>query len=91
MFSLESFHKEYESESNEVIVNDRKFKILLPKDLSGFINTYDVLHQFPLWSKIWPASLVLASHLDTLPVDTKKSFLEIGAGAGLVSIVATTL
>ena len=88
MFSLESFHKEYESESNEVIVNDRKFKILLPKDLSGFINTYDVLHQFPLWSKIWPASLVLASHLDTLPVDTEKSFLEIGAGAGLVSIVA---
>ena len=88
MFSLESFHKEYESESNEVIVNDRKFKILLPKYLSRFINTYDVLHQFPLWAKIWPASLVLASHLDTLPVDTEKSFLEIGAGAGLVSIVA---
>ena len=88
MFSLDSFYKEYESETNEVIVNSRKFKILLPKYLSGFVNTYDVFHEFPLWAKIWPASWVLAGHLDTMPVDTEKSFLEIGAGAGLVSIVA---
>ena len=90
MFSLESFHKEYETESNDVIVNGRKFKILLPRYLSKFIKTDDVFRDFPLWAKIWQASWVLAGHLDTMPVDTGKNFLEIGAGVGLVSIVAAS-
>lgn len=90
MFSIKSFHKEYETESTDVIVNGRTFKILLPRYLSRFINTYDVFHEFPLWAKIWQASWVLAGHLDTMPVDTGKNFLEIGAGVGLVSIVAAS-
>jgi hypothetical protein len=44
MFSLESFHKEYETTTNEIVINGRKFQVLLPKDLSRFINTRDVLH-----------------------------------------------
>ena len=88
MFSLESFHKAYETRTNEVVVRGRKFQILLPKDLTGFINAQDVFHQFPLWAKIWPASWVLADHLAQMPVTSSKKFLEIGAGTGLVSIVA---
>jgi predicted nicotinamide N-methyase len=88
MFSLESFYQDYETETNEVVVKDRKFQILLPKSLAGFINTHDVFHEFPLWAKIWRASWVLADYLAAIPVAAKRNFLEIGAGVGLVSIVA---
>jgi predicted nicotinamide N-methyase len=88
MFSLESFYKEYETETAEVVVNGRKFQILQPKFLDGFINTHDVFHKFPLWAKIWQASWVLADYLAGMPVKAKKKFLELGAGIGLVSIAA---
>ena len=90
MFSLESFHIEYETEATEVVVRDRKFQILLPKFLSRFINARDVFHEFPLWAKIWQASWVLADYLAGMPVESKRHFLEIGAGVGLVSIVAAS-
>ena len=90
MFSLESFQKEYETETTGVVVKDRKFQILLPKSLAGFINTQDVFHEFPLWAKIWPASWVLADYIAGMPVEAKKQFLELGAGAGLVSIVVAS-
>jgi predicted nicotinamide N-methyase len=90
MFSLESFHKEYETEINEAVVKDRKFQILLPGFLARFIDTHDVFHEFPLWAKIWQASWVLADHLAGMPVEPKKQFLEVGAGVGLVSIVAAS-
>jgi predicted nicotinamide N-methyase len=88
MFSLESFYKEYETETTEVVVNRRKFQILQPKFLDGFINAHDVFHEFPLWAKIWQASWVLADYLAGMPVKAKKQFLELGAGIGLVSIAA---
>ena len=88
MFSLESFYKEYETETTEVVVNGRKFQILRPKFLDGFINTHDVFHEFPLWAKIWQAAWVLADYLAGMPVKAKKQFLELGAGIGLVSVAA---
>ncbi len=90
MFSLESFNKEYETETTELVINGRKFQMLLPKDLTRFINPDDVLPKFPLWAKIWQASWVLADYIAKIPVESKKKFLEIGAGAGLVSVVAAS-
>jgi len=90
MFSLESFHKEYETITTEMLINGRKFQMLLPKDLTRFINTQDVFHEFPLWAKIWPASWVLAGFLAEMPVEPTKKIIEIGAGTGLVSIVAAS-
>jgi predicted nicotinamide N-methyase len=90
MFALESFQKEYETDTTEVVVKDRKFQILLPRFLARFINTRDVLHEFPLWAKIWQASWVLADYIAGMPVEAKKQFLELGAGAGFVSIVAAS-
>jgi predicted nicotinamide N-methyase len=88
MFSLESFYREYETDTNELVVNGRHFKILLPRYLARFINPYDAFHQFPLWAKIWPASWLLAGYLAELPVKTHQQYLEIGAGVGFAGIVA---
>ena len=90
MFSLESFHKGYQAETSELVINGRKFMIMLPKDLIEFINPHDVMHEFPLWAKIWPASWVLADYLAELPVAAEKNFLEVGGGVGLASIVAAS-
>ena len=89
MFSIEDFYKEYETETTKVVVNQKKFYILLPKYLYQFINPVDLFHDFPLWAKIWKASWVLSGYLADMPVDASKRILEIGGGVGLVSIVAT--
>jgi predicted nicotinamide N-methyase len=70
------------------VIGGRKFQVLLPQDLTRFINTRDVFHKFPLWAKIWPASWVLADYLAQMPAASSQKILEIGGGAGLVSIVA---
>jgi len=89
-FSLESFYKTYDTDTSELVINGRQFKMLLPRNLSQFINPDDVMHNFPLWAKIWPASWVLAGCLAEMPVSGDKNILEIGGGVGLVSIVAAS-
>ena len=91
MFSLALFQKQYETDSTEVVFNEHRFRFLVPKSIDRFIDPVDPLLNFPLWSKIWPASIVLADYLVHLKVRPAKRFLEIGAGTGLVSIVATHL
>ena len=90
MFSIEQFYQAYETEATEVAINGKKFRILLPRYLDRFINSTDVFHDFPLWAKIWKASLVLSGYLADLPPNVNKRILEIGSGVGLVSIVAAT-
>ena len=91
MFSWALFQKQYETDSTEVVVNEQRFRFLIPKSIDRFIDPVDPLLNFPLWSKIWPASIVLAEYLIHVKVYPAKRFLEIGAGMGLVSIVATHL
>ena len=88
MFSLDSFYKQYETDVAEINVAGRMFRMLLPKYLHEFINPRDALQNFPLWPKLWKASWILAGYLADKPVEKNKTFLEIGAGLGLVSIVA---
>lgn len=88
MFSVEAFQRQYQTDTTEVVVAEQKFHLLVPKCIEKFIDPVEPLHNFPLWSKIWRSSLVLADYLARQPVDPTKRFLEIGAGVGLVSIVA---
>ena len=90
MFSIERFYAQYATESTEIVVADRKFRILVPGNLDDFINSSDVLHDFPLWAKLWKASWIMAGFLAQMPVDTDKQILEIGGGLGLVSIAGCT-
>jgi predicted nicotinamide N-methyase len=90
MDTIEEFHKTYETETTDIVVNEQKFSLFLPKYLYRFLNPHDILHDFPLWAKIWRASWVLSSYLAGVPPDANKRILEIGGGVGLVSIVAAT-
>ena len=90
MFSLESFYDQYQTQTTELTVAGRKYQILLPRDLEQFINSDDVLDDFPLWAKLWKASWILADFLARKQVDPAERLLEIGGGLGLVSIVGFT-
>ena len=87
MFSLEAFYDRYRTEVTEIVVAGRKFQMLLPRDLDGFVNSEDVFDDFPLWAKLWKASWILADFLAQKKVDPDEQLLEIGGGLGLVSIV----
>lgn len=89
MFSLEIFHKKYETDTIDLAIRGRRFSFLVPKSIDRFVDTEDVFHDFPLWSKIWEASIVLSEYLAGIPVQQGKHFLEIGGGMGLVGIVAS--
>ena len=88
MFSMSAFHQEYETDVSSLTIGDRRFKFFIPKSLDPFLDKEDVFTEFPLWSKIWEASIVLANHVAAMPVDPRGRLLEIGCGVGLVGIVA---
>ena len=90
MFSMSAFHQKYETDVSSLAIGDRRFKFFVPKSLDPFLDKEDVFSQFPLWSKIWEASIVLANHVAAMPVDPQKHLLEIGCGVGLVGIVAAS-
>jgi predicted nicotinamide N-methyase len=88
MFSLEHFHRTYDTIITPVTINGTLLKLYTPASIDRFINPDDVVHNFPLWAKIWEASAVLAGYLGSLPPDPLKSMLEIGCGLGMVGIAA---
>jgi len=88
MFSIQSFDRQYETDTSELVIRNRRFRFFVPKSIDRFLDERDIFHEFPLWAKIWEASLVLAEHLAAMPVDPKRRLLEIGCGVGVVGIVA---
>ena len=88
MFSMSAFHRKYETDISSLAIGDQGFKFFVPKSLDPFLDKEDVFSEFPLWSKIWEASIVLANHMAAMPVDPQKNLLEIGCGIGLVGTVA---
>ncbi|MCJ7773467.1 MAG: protein N-lysine methyltransferase family protein [Desulfobacterales bacterium] len=49
-------------------------------------NEAEYFRNFPLWIKIWEASLVLSDHLSRKTIDMTSTILELGAGMGLTGI-----
>ena len=85
---MSAFHRKYETDISSLAIGDQGFKFFVPKSLDPFLDKEDVFSEFPLWSKIWEASIVLANHMAAMPVDPQKHLLEIGCGIGLVGTVA---
>jgi 2-polyprenyl-3-methyl-5-hydroxy-6-metoxy-1,4-benzoquinol methylase len=79
-----------ETEEKTVGIKGRNFTLLTPKFIEEYIDSENPLQDFPLWSKVWEASWVLADFLAGLPSDPGKQILEIGCGLGLVGVVAAS-
>jgi len=90
MFSMEAFHKEYETDISALKIRGRNFNFFVPKTLDRFLDSEDMFHDFPLWSKIWEASIVLADHLAGIDAEPQKRILEIGSGLGIAGIIASS-
>jgi len=88
MFSTYSFCKEYKPDTSELAIRGKKFSFYVPGSLEKFIDPDDLLNGFPLWSKIWEASLILADYIAGIHAEPEKNFLEIGSGIGAVGITA---
>ncbi len=90
MFSLDQFNRQYDTERREIVIDDHRYWFFVPQSIDRFIDPEDPLQDFPLWAKIWPASVVLAGHLSRLPVSPDRRILEIGSGLGVVGIIAAS-
>lgn len=88
MFSIQAFHEKYQTETRESVVGGRSFRFFVPRSLEPFIDPADLFHQFPLWTKIWEASLLLAHRVAAMPPSASETWLELGAGLGVVGVVA---
>ena len=90
MQSVEAFQTEYDPRTAELVIRGRRFEIMLAKSLDRFIQPEDPMQGFPLWTKIWESSILLADHMAGLEPDPDRRILEIGCGLGLVGIVAAS-
>jgi predicted nicotinamide N-methyase len=88
MSSLESFHAAYDAEPVEMTIAGRSYRIFTPRTIERFLQDAGTLNGFPLWARIWPASIVLAEMVASMPVVPGSEWIEIGGGLGQVSIVA---
>ena len=88
MFSIDTFHQQYQTEQRETVIGQHAFRFLVPQSLEQFLDPEDLFNQFPLWTKIWEASLVLAHRLAATPPVAGQRWLELGAGIGVVGIAA---
>lgn len=88
MISLESFHAAYDAEPVKMVIAGRSYRIFTPRTIERFLQDAGTLNGFPLWARVWPASIVLAEVVASMPVDQGQEWIEIGGGLGQVSIVA---
>ena len=90
MSSLDSFYKTYDTRTTKVVVKNRTFRFLTPSTIDRFVDPDDLFRNFPLWSKIWEASIVLGDFLAGMKPEPGKQILEIGCGLGVVGIIASS-
>lgn len=86
--SLEEFRSAYDVDTEVVRVGGRDFTLFVPRGIERFLDPFNPVKEFPLWVKIWPASVVLAEWVAAWPPDPRQRLIEIGGGLGLVSVVA---
>ncbi len=92
---LEKIEKKFNVEFETLDIDEKPIHVLsinnMQKHLDGLLakkSIHNPLKDLPLWSKIWPSSFILGRFLRKLdPQD--KSLLELGAGCGITSIIAS--
>ncbi len=90
-FSLEQFYTDHKTEIFPVKIGEVELRFHKPKSIDPYIDPNDVMQKFPMWAKLWEASAVLVQHMADLPVDHKRSILELGSGLGVAGITAAAM
>lgn len=83
----------YRVREEEVWLSGRCYRLMMPADSEALLDDPAVARRFsedeymPYWATLWPAALVLAAEVASGP-GGRLECLELGAGLGLVGIVA---
>ncbi len=91
---LEMANERFSVGFEPVAVGDIHLEVMQILDMGRYVE--DLVNQakdqplsLPFWAKVWPSGLLLSHFIHSLP--TRGSLLEIGAGVGLVGMVAAKL
>jgi 16S rRNA G1207 methylase RsmC len=86
---MEKFKATYDTDLVDLAIGGRPFQFHVPRTIEPFIDEDDPLRNFPLWSKIWEASLLLAAKMAERSVRPGERLIELGAGLGVAGLVAS--
>ena len=84
------------TEFEAVGIGSQKLDILQIKDMPAYLEKLTARSdsaqkvELPFWAKIWQASVLLGHFLQTIPVNSGTTALEIGAGIGLCGLVTAS-
>lgn len=89
---LRETERRFGTETAPVTVRGKTLQMVQIRDIDRLIEEQfskeDPLADFPFWTRIWEASIVLANQLAQIEPDDSKEMLEIGAGIGLAGLFA---
>jgi predicted nicotinamide N-methyase len=87
--TLDALGHEFDIIRTEIPLAGRVVSINHPRNADDLIDedAFAEDDRLPYWADVWPSARVLAERIATMPVDDRR-FLELGCGAGLVSVAA---
>ncbi len=88
MFSLDHFHRNYDTVETPVTDQPAADIPVYPQFPDRFIDPADTMREIPrAWAKTWEASILLVCFIFLgLPANLQKTMLEIGSGLGLLAL-----
>ena len=87
--TLEELRAQFDIVRTDILIAGREVRIHHPRNADALIDeqAFEDDERLPYWADVWPSARVLAVRVATMPVDDRR-FLELGCGAGLVSVAA---
>jgi predicted nicotinamide N-methyase len=85
----ESLRKRFEFAETQVSIAGQQYDLVRPRSVDDLISEEDfaIDERIPYWAECWPSGRVLAEHIAGRS-GHRCTFLELGCGIGLVSLVA---
>jgi len=87
--TLGELRAQFDVVRTDILIAGREVRIHHPRNADALIDeqAFEDDERLPYWADVWPSARVLAERVATMPVDDRR-FLELGCGAGLVSVAA---
>lgn len=89
---LKQIEKRFGTETVPITVRGKTLQVVQVREIDRLLEKQfsqeDPLTDFPFWTRIWEASIVLADLLAQIEPDDGREMLEIGAGIGIAGLFA---